>query len=202
MISCGPSLAQPPGRGPLALAPAATNPATVWPPSALTPQGPPAPSVFLWEESSPQQPSRPSPGMTPPQVVPPQALWAVLCAHSTAGWPSVPHPRGGRSTGMLLGVSHRGPSCNRDTGLHCPALKPGGGGGPPMVTCAPAPLLGKSPCVTDCLHSHLPWTLWAQPGGWPWQWPLLPSLQPPLPSAPAPWLRDHRKATAGCATLA
>lgn len=40
----------------------------------------------------------------------------------------------------------------------------------------------------------------ARPGGWRWQEVLLPSLQPPS-CTQAPGLRDHRKATSGCATL-
>lgn len=125
------------------------------------------------------------------------------------GGPSVSHPRGGRGTGLLLEFSLRGPSCDRDTALHWPALwSVGRRGGHCLpdprashVTWAPAPSLGKSPRVTGRLHSCLPWTLglgWGGTGGGCCR----PHCSPLSFRPQAPRLRDHRKAPAGCAALA
>lgn len=74
---------------------------------------------------------------------------------------------------------------------------------PPTVIWTPAPSLGRSPCVTGCLHSHLPCTRWGLPRTVALAAGAAAVTAAPLFLPPrAPRLRDHRKATMGCATLA
>lgn len=74
---------------------------------------------------------------------------------------------------------------------------------PPTVIWTPAPSLGRSPGVTGCLRSHLPWTRCGLARTVALAAGAAAVTAAPLFLPPrAPRLRDHRKATVGCATLA
>lgn len=74
----------------------------------------------------------------------------------------------------------------------------------PMVTNAPGRLFRKaSVSLAGCLHCPCPWTLGAQPRGWPWQQLLFPSPQPPLPpiehQGSGPWMGNYGLGPTGLA---
>lgn len=120
---------------------------------------------------------------------------------------SVSPPRGGcSSTGILPDSPRLVPSCDRDTALHCPAsgqleeepLSPCPRAA--AVTQTPAPSLGRVP---ESLAAFIP----TFPGHWGSARRVALAAAPAAATAPlflpphAPGLRDHRKATTGCATL-
>lgn len=185
-----------PREGPACLGSCCHHPSHCPAPSVPT-QGRLLPVSSRGGSSSPQQPSRPPLGdsATPGCATSGSELCSVPTG--TARGPSIPHPRGGHSTGILLEFAHRSPSCNRGT-EPCPVLPSGHwreeracclpGPWPPTVTWAPVPLFRKSPCVTGCLHSCLPWTL----GGSAWRVALAVGAAA-LPTAP---LTPHPSARA------
>lgn len=192
------------------MAPAATNPATVQPPSALTLGGLPSQCLPVGGggcgERQPRRPSQPFPGdVATPGCAP---SGSGLCSE---GGPASPLPGGGRSTGALLEFSHRSPSCARGTVLHCPVLQPVGGGGAgdlPDPRASPQRLEFVCPClgrsrVPGCLHPHGLRSLRGLVGrvglGSRFR---CPPCGPPFLPPQAPGLRDHRKAAVGCGTLA
>lgn len=178
-----------PREGPACLSSAAANPATVLLPPTQPlsgappdPWGPRSQCLPVGESGSPQQPSHSSLGTKPHRAAPAQALWAVLC-RGTARWPSVPHPRGGHGTGILLELSHHSspttegqgpaPFCPLDTGEERALVSLA-----PRASCGDwvswALVQEKPPCHW-LTPFPLPWTLWGLVKG---AVLAAPSLQP------------------------
>lgn len=57
--------------------------------------------------------------------------------------------------------------------------------------------MGRAPVSLTASTCTFPGYSGTWPGGWHWQWLLLPPPQPPLLPTQAPRLRDHRKAPSG-----
>lgn len=168
-------------------------------PASLGPdaQGVPAPSVPCGGRAAAPAPSW---GLCHVRPLRPCSTPEAQCCGS------VSPPRGRRSsTGILPDSPRLVPSCDRDTALHCAAsgqleeepLPPCPRAAP--VTQTPAPSLGRVP---ESLAAFIP----TFPGRWGHARRVALAAAPAAATAPlflpphAPGLRDHRKATTGCAT--